>query len=153
MGTLSKAVGSYGGYLCASQPVIDLIRTRARPFIYSTGLPPGAVAASIAALDLIANDPDLVAAPLRKASLFCARLNLPAPESCIVPILLGAPERALSTSRLLEDEGFLVTAIRPPTVPEGTARLRLTFSAGHDDGDIERLSEIVRDRIIDRDER
>ena len=152
MGTLSKAVGSYGGYLCASQPVIDLIRTRARPFIYSTGLPPGVVAASIAALDLIASDPALVAAPLRKASLFCARLNLPAPESCIVPILLGAPERALASSRLLENEGYLVTAIRPPTVPEGTARLRLTFSAGHDDGDIERLSEIVRDRILDRDE-
>ena len=153
MGTLSKAVGSYGGYLCAAQPVIDLIRTRARPFIYSTGLPPGVVAASIAALDLIANDPDLVAAPLRKASFFCARLNLPAPESCIVPILLGAPERALAASRLLEDEGFLVTAIRPPTVPEGTARLRLTFSAGHDDADIERLAEIVRARILDQDER
>ena len=151
MGTLSKAVGSYGGYLCASQPVIDLIRTRARPFIYSTGLPPGVVAASIAALDLIANDSDLVAAPLRKASLFCARLNLPAPESCIVPILLGAPERALAASRLLEDEGYLVTAIRPPTVPEGTARLRLTFSAGHDDADIERLADIVRERILDRD--
>ena len=153
MGTLSKAVGSYGGYLCASQPVIDLIRTRARPFIYSTGLPPGVVAASIAALDLIVNDPALVAAPLRKASLFCARLNLPAPESCIVPILLGAPERALAASRLLEDEGYLVTAIRPPTVPEGTARLRLTFSAGHDDADIERLAEIVRARILDGDER
>ncbi len=153
MGTLSKAVGSYGGYLCAAQPVIDLIRTRARPFIYSTGLPPGVVAASIAALDLIANDPDLVAAPLRKASFFCARLNLPAPESCIVPILLGAPERALAASRLLEDEGFLVTAIRPPTVPEGTARLRLTFSAGHDDDDIERLAEIVRARGLDREQR
>ena len=152
MGTLSKAVGSYGGYLCAAQPVIDLIRTRARPFIYSTGLPPGVVAASIAALDLIANDPALVAAPLRKASLFCARLNLPAPESCIVPILLGAPERALEASRLLEDEGYLVTAIRPPTVPEGTARLRLTFSAGHDDTDIERLADIVRERILDRDQ-
>ena len=151
MGTLSKAVGSYGGYLCAAQPVIDLIRTRARPFIYSTGLPPGVVAASIAALDLIANDSDLVAAPLRKASLFCTRLNLPAPESCIVPILLGAPERALAASRLLEDEGFLVTAIRPPTVPEGTARLRLTFSAGHDDDDIERLADIARERILDRD--
>ncbi len=152
MGTLSKAVGSYGGYLCASQPVVDLIRTRARPFIYSTGLPPGAVAASIAALDLIANDPALVAAPLRKAALFCARLNLPAPESCIVPILLGAPERALAASRLLEDEGFLVTAIRPPTVPDGTARLRLTFSAGHDDADIERLADIVRAGVLDRDE-
>ena len=151
MGTLSKAVGSYGGYLCASQPVIDLIRTRARPFIYSTGLPPGVVAASIAALDLIANDADLVAAPMRKASLFCTGLNLPAPESCIVPILLGAPERALAASRLLEDEGYLVTAIRPPTVPEGTARLRLTFSARHDDAEIERLADIVRERILDRD--
>ena len=96
--------------------------------------------------------PPLVAAPLHKASLFCARLNLPAPESCIVPILLGAPERALGASRLLEDEGYLVTAIRPPTVPEGTARLRLTFSAGHDDTDIERLSDIVRERILDRDQ-
>ena len=132
---------------------IDLIRTRARPFIYSTGLPPGVVAAGIAALDLIANDPGLVAAPLRKAAFFCARLNLPAPESCIVPILLGEPERALAASRLLEDEGFLVTAIRPPTVPEGTARLRLTFSAGHDDADIEWLADIVRERILDHDER
>ena len=152
MGTLSKAVGSYGGYLCASGPVVDLIRTRARPFIYSTGLPPGAVAASIAALDLIASNPDLVAAPFRKAALFCARLNLPAPESCIVPVLLGAPERALAASRLLEGEGFLVTAIRPPTVPDGTARLRFTFSAGHADNDIERLAAIVRARILDQED-
>ena len=150
MGTLSKAVGSYGGYLCASRPVVDLIRTRARPFIYSTGLPPGAVAASIASLDLIANEPALVAQPLRKAALFCARLDRPPPESCIVPVLLGTPERALAASRLLEDEGFLVTAIRPPTVPEGTARLRLTFSAGHDDADVERLARLVRERILGR---
>ena len=148
MGTLSKAVGSYGGYLCASRPVVDLIRTRARPFIYSTGLPPGAVAASIASLDLIANEPALVAQPLRKAALFCARLDRPPPESCIVPVLLGTPDRALAASRLLEDEGFLVTAIRPPTVPEGTARLRLTFSAGHDDTDVERLARLVRERIL-----
>lgn len=148
MGTLSKAVGSYGGYLCASRPVVDLIRTRARPFIYSTGLPPGAVAASIASLDLIANEPALVAQPLRKAALFCARLDRPPPESCIVPVLLGTPDRALAASRLLEGEGFLVTAIRPPTVPEGTARLRLTFSAGHDDADVERLARLVRERIL-----
>jgi 8-amino-7-oxononanoate synthase len=148
MGTLSKAVGSYGGYLCASQPVVDLIRTRARPFIYSTGLPPGVVAASIASLDLIASDPDLVATPLRKAALFCAQLNRPPPESCIVPIVIGAPERALAASELLQDEGYLVTAIRPPTVPEGTARLRLTFTAGHVDADIERLAAIVSDRVL-----
>ncbi len=148
MGTLSKAVGSYGGYLCASRPVIDLIRTRARPFIYSTGLPPAAVAASIASLDIIARDKALVARPLRNAARFCALIDRPAPESCIVPVLLGAPEHALAASRMLEEEGFLVTAIRPPTVPEGTARLRLTFSAGHDDADIERLAALFRERVL-----
>src|SRR5579872_2690050 len=86
MGTLSKAVGGYGGYLCASQAVVDLMRTRARTFIYSTGLPPAVVAAAIAALDLIAREPAYVAEPLRKARLFCRALNLPAAQSAIVPV-------------------------------------------------------------------
>ncbi len=148
MGTLSKAVGSYGGYLCASQDVIDLIRTRARPFIYSTGLPPGVVAAGIASLGLIAEDRALVEKPRAKAALFCAALDLPAPESCIVPLVLGAPERALAASARLAEAGYLVTAIRPPTVPPGTARLRFTFTAGHADADIERLAALVRAEIL-----
>ena len=147
MGTLSKAIGGYGGYLCAAQPVIDLMRTRARTFIYSTGLPPASVAASIAALDVIAQYPDYAALPVVKARLFCAAAGLPEPQSCIVPMLLGDPERTLAASRMLEGLGYLVTAIRPPTVPEGTARLRFTFTAVHDNDDILRLAEAVKPLI------
>jgi 8-amino-7-oxononanoate synthase len=150
MGTLSKAVGAYGGYLCASQSVIDLMRTRARSFIYSTGLPPPVVAAAIAALDLIATEPDYVARPLQKARLFARGLNLPEAQSAIVPVIIGDADATLAASRMLEDEGFLVVPIRPPTVPAGTARLRFAFTAQHPDAEIERLAGIVRSRVLDR---
>jgi 8-amino-7-oxononanoate synthase len=148
MGTLSKAVGAYGGYLCASAPVIGLMRTRARPFIYSTGLPPGVVAAAIAALDLIAGDQGYAAEPLRKARLFTRALNLPEATSAIVPIIVGSADAALAASEMLANEGFLVVAIRPPTVPPGTARLRFAFTAQHPDDEIERLAGIVRSRVL-----
>jgi 8-amino-7-oxononanoate synthase len=150
MGTLSKAVGAYGGYLCASAAVIDLMRTRARPFIYSTGLPPPVVAAAIAALDLIERDRALTDAPLRKARLFTRALNLPEAQSAIVPVIVGEAEAALAASEMLENEGFLVVAIRPPTVPPGTARLRFAFTALHPEAEIERLAGIVRTRVIGR---
>ncbi|HWE05802.1 MAG TPA: aminotransferase class I/II-fold pyridoxal phosphate-dependent enzyme [Rhizomicrobium sp.] len=148
MGTLSKAIGSYGGYVCASQPVIDLIKTRARTLIYSTGLPPASAAAASAALDIIEADPALCARPLAKARAFTRTTGLPLAESPIVPIRLGEPELALEAQAILEREGFLAIAIRPPTVPAGTARLRLAFSAGHPDAEIERLAAIVRDRVL-----
>src|SRR6202166_1054422 len=148
MGTLSKAVGVYGGYLCASRAVIDLMRTRARPFIYSTGLPPPVVAAATAALDLIERDRTLTDAPLRKARFFTRALNLPEAQSAIVPVIVGETEAALAASELLRDEGFLVVAIRPPTVPAGTARLRFAFTAQHPEPDIERLAGIVRQRVM-----
>jgi 8-amino-7-oxononanoate synthase len=148
MGTLSKAVGAYGGYLCASQPVIDLMRTRARTFIYSTGLPPPVVAAASAALDMIEADPAYAAEPLRKARLFTRALNLPEAQSAIVPVIVGETEAALAASKLLRDEGFLVVAIRPPTVPAGTARLRFAFTAAHPEAEIGRLADIVRQRVI-----
>ena len=129
IGTLSKALGAYGGYLCASQPVIDLIRNRARTLIYSTGLPPAIVAAAIAALDLIEREPDRLALPLAKAQAFTRAAGLPQAQSAIVPVVIGEAAAALAASQLLEAEGFLAVAIRPPTVPEGTARLRLSFSA------------------------
>jgi 8-amino-7-oxononanoate synthase len=150
MGTLSKAVGAYGGYLCASQAVIDLMRTRARPFIYSTGLPPPVVAAAIAAFDLIERDRALTEEPLRKARLFTRALNLPEAQSAIVPVIVGEAEAALAASEMLEAEGFLVVAIRPPTVPTGTARLRFAFTALHPEAEIERLAGIVRTRVIER---
>jgi len=147
MGTLSKAIGGYGGYLCASRRVIDLMANRARSLIYSTGLPPATLAAAIAALDLIARDPDLVARPLAKARAFTRKAGLPEAQSPIVPIVLGSATAALAASRRLEQEGFLVVAIRPPTVPQGTARLRFAFTAGHPDAEIERLADLVRERV------
>jgi 8-amino-7-oxononanoate synthase len=150
MGTLSKAVGAYGGYLCASQAVIDLMRTRSRTFIYSTGLPPPVVAAAIAALDLIEREPAYAAEPLRKARMFTRALNLPEAQSAIVPVIVGASDAALAASELLQEEGFLVIAIRPPTVAAGTARLRFAFTALHPDAEVERLAGIVRMRLLRR---
>ena len=89
MGTLSKAAGGYGGYLCASQAVVDLIRTRARPFIYSTGLPPGVVAGASAALDVIEAEPGYAARPLRLAQRFAAAAGLAEAQSPIVPLGAG----------------------------------------------------------------
>lgn len=148
MGTLSKAIGSYGGYLCASAPVVELMRNRARTLIYSTGLPPACVAAAIAALDLIEREPAYAALPVEKAKAFTKRAGLPPAQSPIVPIVIGDEERAMAASRLLESEGYLVVAIRPPTVPPGTARLRLTFTAQHPDDKIDNLADFVREKIL-----
>jgi len=148
IGTLSKAIGAYGGYVCASQPVINLIRNRARTLIYSTGLPPAVVGAAIAALDLIEREPERLRLPRVKAQMFTSAAGLPQAQSAIVPVVIGPAEAALTASRMLEAEGYLVVAIRPPTVPEGTARLRLSFSAAHPDAEIARLADIVRTRIL-----
>jgi 8-amino-7-oxononanoate synthase len=148
MGTLSKAVGAYGGYLCASAPVIDLIRNRARTLIYSTGLPPACVAAAIASLDLLEREPGYAALPVQKAKAFTRAAGLPNAQSPIVPVVIGDEEATLAASRLLVDEGYLAVPIRPPTVPAGTARLRLTFTAQHPDEQIARLADIVRDKIL-----
>lgn len=145
MGTLSKSVGGYGGYLCASGPVIDLVGTRVRSLVYTTGLPPAVIAGALAALDIIETDAARVAAPLANARRFTAALNRPPAESSIVPLVVGDAVRALAFSQALADRGFLVTAIRPPTVPEGTARLRFTFTAGHDAEMIDGLVSAIRD--------
>ena len=93
MGTLSKAVGAYGGYLCALGAVIELMRNRARTLIYSTGLPPSVVAASIAALDVIEREPDYAALPVQKARAFTRVAGLPEAQSPIVPVVIGEEER------------------------------------------------------------
>ncbi len=148
MGTLSKALGAYGGYLCASAPVIDLMRNRARTLIYSTGLPPSCVAAAIAALDLIEREPAYAALPVQKAKAFTQRAGLPDPQSPIVPVVIGDEQETLAASNVLAEQGFLAVAIRPPTVPVGTARLRLTFTARHPDEAIMRLADLVRDNFL-----
>jgi 8-amino-7-oxononanoate synthase len=143
MGTLSKAVGSLGGYICAEQPVIDLLKTRARTLVYSTGLPPASCGAALAALDIIEGDAALTQLPLARARQFTTLLDLPQAESAIVPLVIGDARAALSVSEALAREGFLVSAIRPPTVPEGTARLRFAFTAGHSKQQISELADVV----------
>jgi len=150
MGTLSKAIGGYGGYLCASEPVIELIRNRARTFVYSTGLPPASAAAALAALDVIEREPDYAALPVAKARAFTRRLGLPDAQSPIVPVVIGDAAAAVDAQRILEEEGFLVVAIRPPTVPTGTARLRVAFTALHPDETVDQLADIVTARILAR---
>jgi 8-amino-7-oxononanoate synthase len=148
MGTLSKALGSYGGYLCASRPVADLLKTRARTFVFTTGLPPASAAAAIQALEIIEADPELAARPLANARLFTELAGLPPAQTPIVPVVIGAEDAAMAAAQRLEAAGLLVVAIRPPTVPAGTARLRIAFTAGHAPNDIARLarhvSELVR---------
>ncbi len=143
MGTLSKSLGSYGGYVCATKSVIDLLKTRAASFVYSTALPPASAAAAIAALDVMAAEPERMPRLLEKARRLTRALNLPDAQSAIVPIVIGDAARAVAMSKALEADGFLVAAIRPPTVPAGTARLRVTLSCDHRDEDIDRLASCI----------
>jgi 8-amino-7-oxononanoate synthase len=143
MGTLSKALGSYGGYVCVSAPVAELLRNQARSFVYSTGLPPASTAAAIAALGILQTEPERCARPLTLARRFTRRLNLAEAQSAIVPFIVGAADKALAISKQLEAAGFLAVAIRPPTVPDGTARLRIAFSAAHSEADVDALAEAL----------
>jgi 8-amino-7-oxononanoate synthase len=144
MGTLSKAAASSGGYICASRAVIDLIKTRARTLIYSTALAPASAAAALKALEIIKNEPERVAAPIANARRFTRAANLPEATSAIVPVVLGSAQRALAAGKALEAEGFLAVPIRPPTVPDGTARLRFAFTAAHPAEAINRAAALVR---------
>ena len=103
-----------------------------------------AAAAALAALAVLAAEPERVAAVLAKARRFTRALNLPPATSAVVPIVLGEAGRTLAAAQALEAQGFLVVAIRPPTVPAGTARLRVAFTAGHPDDEIDRLAAAVR---------
>jgi 8-amino-7-oxononanoate synthase len=150
MGTLSKAAGVYGGYLCTSHAVAELVRNRARSFVYSTGLPPGAVAAASAALEIIRTDHELVRRPLALAREFTSALGRPSAQSAIVSIILGSAERAVAASDDLRSAGFLVAPIRPPTVPPGTSRLRFAFSAEHSEQQVAALADAVRPMLPGR---
>ena len=146
MGTLSKALGSYGGYVCGSQTLVSYLKTAARSLIFSTGLPPSALATSIAALDLIQTDHSRGEKALANARLFTSLAGLPPAQSAIVPLILKDNDEALKASSLLENSGFLVAAIRPPTVPANTARLRFAFSALHTAEQIKALADIINEQ-------
>ena len=111
MGTLSKALGSYGGYLAASHQVCELLRTRARPLVFTTAPPPASIGAALKALDLIEQQAELCNRPLALARRFCAGAGLPEPISPIVPVILGDENSALLASEHLRKAGLLVAAI------------------------------------------
>ncbi len=150
-GTLSKATASVGGSISGPRALIALLQSRARPFVFSTGLPPPAVAAASAAIDVAtAAGPALMERPRALARRFCHALDLPAPSSHIVPVIVGDERRALALMEALVDDGFLAVAIRPPTVPAGTSRLRVSFSAAHRDDDVDALASALRRRLAER---
>ena len=144
MGTLSKALGSEGGYVCATQTVCDCLRNRARPFIFSTAHNPGSAAAADAALTILEGHPELARVVREKARMFAAELSalgIPArTESAIVPVMVGDERKTMEIAARLEGEGFLVPAIRYPTVAKGAARLRVSLSAESCDDDIRALA-------------
>lgn len=136
VGTLSKALGSYGGFVAGPAPLRELLINRARGFIYSTGLAPACLAAGLAALDVLRDCPGMGAELRSRAAEFRGALQgfglrTDPSASPIVPVGIGDNERALAVSRALEQRGILCTAIRPPTVPPGTARLRFSVTLGH----------------------
>ena len=136
LGTLSKAIGSSGGFIAGPSALIDVLINRARTFIYSTAPPPAAIAAAIEGLGIIASEigEELRTALWRNIEELTDKLKLPKSEamrSAIVPMIVGLEEQALSLSEALVERGFLVPAVRFPTVPRGSARLRVTLSAAH----------------------
>lgn len=145
-GTLSKAVGALGGFVAGPKVLTDYLWHHAKTQMFSTALPSSLCAAASAALRLIAAEPER---RTRLASLSDrlqdrlrqAGLNVPGDARVpIVPVLLGEPERAVAAGEELERRGFLVAVIRPPTVPRGTARLRVSLSAAHDEGALDALA-------------
>lgn len=158
MGTLSKALGAEGGYLAGRREMIDLLINRARPFIFSTAQSPAVIGAARAALAIVQQEPARrhhllsCAARLRQELLQAGFEVLPS-ETPILGVVLGEAEVAVAFARELEAEGIYAPAIRPPTVPQGTSRIRLTLTAAHTQDDVDRVVHAfcsVRERMGSR---
>ena len=151
LGTLSKALGSEGGFVCASRIVCDYLRNRSRSFIFSTAPGPGAMAAADAALSVLETELWRATALRKKAVRFAAELNAAgvacATQSAIVPILIGDEQKACAVSAALEREGVLIPAIRYPTVARGAARLRAAMDVGKTDADLNRTVKLLASLI------
>jgi 8-amino-7-oxononanoate synthase len=154
MGTLGKAFGTSGAFVAGSEALIETLIQQARSYVYTTAAPPAVAVATLRALQIAEAEEwrrerlvELVGRFRREAEALGFELLSPgstAQATPIQPILAGSAERALAWSRALEERGILVTAIRPPTVPEHGARLRVTFSAAHSEADLDRLLEALR---------
>jgi len=150
VGTLSKALASLGGFVVGSEKLISYLKNRARTFIYTTASPPSVLAAALAALQIVEDEPERRArlrtlTALARTELTAAGMTVPPGEAPIVPMIVGDTRRALELSAHLRSRGFLVPAVRPPTVPAGTARLRVSLQAIHTEEDIRALAVACRE--------
>ncbi|MCK5850724.1 MAG: 8-amino-7-oxononanoate synthase [Kiritimatiellae bacterium] len=148
MGTLSKALAGYGGFVACSPDMRKLLINKARSFIYTTALPPSSVGAALGALNVLSAEPNLGSDLLARSARFRtllqeAGLNTLSSVSQIIPVVVGSTEKALSLSSRLEEKGILAVPIRPPTVPQGSARLRLSVTLAHTMDDLLKSSEII----------
>ena len=145
IGTLSKTLGTLGGFVAGPKPLIELLTNRARTFIFTTGLPPADVAAAIAALEICTGEEG---AALRARLRGFVDMFSPGHPSAILPVIIGEDGAALAVAARLFEEGLYVPAIRPPTVAAGTARLRVTFSATHTEAMCVRLRDALSRFVI-----
>src|SRR5579872_1886232 len=153
VGTLSKAIGALGGYVCGSRDLIDHLYHRARPFLFSTSHPPSVAATCIAAFDILENEPDRIERlwsntryfqdELKRAGFNIGGVNTPATETPITPIIVGEGRAAMEFSRALFDEGVMGTGIAFPTVPEGKSRIRLILTSEHTRQQLDRALETL----------
>lgn len=148
VGTLGKALGTGGAFVAGSQTLIDYLVQFARPYIYTTAMPPALASATLAALALVRDDNsrrESLVERIRqfKAGMASVDIELMPSDTAIQPLWMGDNEKALSASARLRQKGMLVTAIRPPTVPAGSARLRVTLSAAHTQADVDQLLEAL----------
>ncbi|NEX18324.1 MAG: 8-amino-7-oxononanoate synthase [Halochromatium sp.] len=148
VGTLGKAIGTFGAFVAGSAELVELLIQRARSYIYTTALPPALATATLKALQIAQQEPErreqlqhLISR--FRAGAYSLGLALADSPTPIQPLIAGDVDTALRWSRYLEDNDILVTAIRPPTVPQGSARLRITFSAAHQATDVDRLLETL----------
>ncbi len=142
MGTFSKAVGALGGYVAGDKMLIDYLRNFAKSAIYSTALPPAIMAAALVSLKIISKK-NLGAKALKNAQYFCELMGREKPQSAIVVLIVGENKKALEIAKKVAEKGMLISAIRPPTVEVGKARLRITFSSQHRKNQVKKLAEIL----------
>lgn len=152
MGTLGKALGSFGAFVTGGRALIGLLVSKARPFIYTTAIPPSVCGAAMKAFDIVENEPGLRQrlwenTARLKEGLLGLGLDTLGSETPIVPVKLGAAKKAMDISDRLLERGVFIQAIRPPTVPEGTSRLRMTLSASHTAEDVDAALSALRDAL------
>lgn len=149
MGTLSKAVGCLGAYIAGNLNLIDYLRNKARSFIYTTSLPSGIIAGCLASLDIIIKEPELRKrlwgnVKYVRDGIKNLGLNTLNSTSQIIPIIIGDEEKTIKISKTLFDRGLFIVAIRPPTIPKGTSRLRISISSAHTKEHLDKLLETLK---------